>query len=62
VINAINKLNYNKKQKYVKIVIEKYFMNILNVIPVDILSKYILSMANVKIVWRYNPNQNQLIK
>jgi hypothetical protein len=60
--NAINKLNYNKKQKYVKIVIEKYFMNILNVIPVDILSKYILSMANVKIVWRYNPNQNQLIK
>ncbi len=60
--NAINKLNYNKKQKCVKIVIEKYFMNILNVIPVDILSKYILNMANVKIVWQFNLNKNQLTK
>jgi hypothetical protein len=60
--NVINKINYNKKQKFVKIVIEKYSMNILNVIPVDILAKYILNMENVKIVWRYKPNQNQLIK
>lgn len=57
--NVTNKLNYNKKQKCVKIVIEKYFLNILNVFLVVILVDCILNMQNVKIVWQNNLKQNQ---